>query len=374
MADRMHILDTGLPDFSRYSTTEDKLAALIEYLYMMIEELRYLLRHLDADNFADDSVTVIQQIAAAAAGASAVLPDLYAKYGTTAAISVWRLCTDWRRARNFQREDQRDISYIDIHDDEIDLITESVAEPVRTEQLKQGGACLWWAEEAQRTMSTSQSPWPVMVYVYDEKARAVIHQEAGALSIQTGDSAILLDETGVTAAQEGASATLGAGTLTVMLGDDSVTMSEGTLAVQTGDNAFTLEDGNGLALQTGNDSVTVEEGAVVIQQGTDSVTMAESDVVFSLGGETYKLSEYVDARWFTAHTVAAGDNAVILTISDAAITADHVLARIEFADPAYITTGYNWATASGSFTLTGTATAATTANVLLVRKSNRGVI
>lgn len=341
MADRMHILDTGLPDFSRYSTTEDKLAALIEYLYMMIEELRYLLRHLDADNFASDSVDVIQQITAVTAGAAAALPNLYAQYGTTAALSVWRLRTDWKRARNCQREDRRDITYIDIYDDEIDLITERVAEPVRTEQLKRDGAYLWWSDGTQKTMVTSQSQWPVMVYVCEEKSRAVIHQEDGALSIQTGDSAILLDETGVTAAQEGASTTLGAGTLTVTLGDDSVTMSEGTLTVQIGDSAAAMADG---------------------------------DVVFSLGGETYKLSEYVDARWFASQAVAAGDNAVILTISDAAITAEHVLARIEFADPAYITTGYSWATASGSFTLTGTATTATTANVLLVRKSNRGVI
>ena len=74
--------------------------------------------------------------------------------------------------------------------------------------------------------------------------------------------------------------------------------------------------------------------------------------------------------WFAAVTVSAGTAQQILSISDSAITADYVLARIEFADPAYVTAGYSWVTASGSFTLTGTATAATTANVLLVRKGN----
>lgn len=73
---------------------------------------------------------------------------------------------------------------------------------------------------------------------------------------------------------------------------------------------------------------------------------------------------------FDAVTILAGTAQQILSISNAKITADYVLARIEFADPLYITTGYSWETNEGSFTLTGTATAATTANVLLIRKGN----
>ena len=61
-------------------------------------------------------------------------------------------------------------------------------------------------------------------------------------------------------------------------------------------------------------------------------------------------------------------NQQIVNISSAAITEDHVLAEIEFDNPNYVTSGYTWITAAGGFALTGTATAATTANVLLVRK------
>lgn len=68
--------------------------------------------------------------------------------------------------------------------------------------------------------------------------------------------------------------------------------------------------------------------------------------------------------------VSAGESQQIMSISDDRITADHWLARIEFADPGYITAMGSWETASGSFTMTGTATAATTAKVLLVRKGN----
>lgn len=68
--------------------------------------------------------------------------------------------------------------------------------------------------------------------------------------------------------------------------------------------------------------------------------------------------------------VSAGANQQILQISDEAITENHFLAGITFADPEYITGAGSWASAAGSFTLTGTATAATTADVLLVRKGN----
>lgn len=53
MADRMHILDTGLPKFRGDENQEEKLEALIDYLYQLIEELQYLLRHLEADNFSE---------------------------------------------------------------------------------------------------------------------------------------------------------------------------------------------------------------------------------------------------------------------------------------------------------------------------------
>lgn len=72
---------------------------------------------------------------------------------------------------------------------------------------------------------------------------------------------------------------------------------------------------------------------------------------------------------FDAVPVSAGTNQVILTVSDERIRQTYELVRIEFADPSYITTGYTWDTSTGTFTVTGTATAATTANILLIRRS-----
>ena len=86
--------------------------------------------------------------------------------------------------------------------------------------------------------------------------------------------------------------------------------------------------------------------------------------------ETVDLTANADGLWFSSVAVSAGTAQQIIAISDSAITADYVLSRIEWADPSYITAGYTWTTATGSFTLTGTATAATTADILLVRKGN----
>ena len=60
----------------------------------------------------------------------------------------------------------------------------------------------------------------------------------------------------------------------------------------------------------------------------------------------------------------------ILVINDDRITADHVLTECVWGNSSYITTDVTWTTTAGSLTLNGTATAATTATVTLVKKDN----
>lgn len=68
-----------------------------------------------------------------------------------------------------------------------------------------------------------------------------------------------------------------------------------------------------------------------------------------------------------AISVATGN---IATISDEAITADHVLTDCVFANPSAITADVVWTTASGTLTLNGTCTTATTADIALAKKDN----
>ena len=59
-----------------------------------------------------------------------------------------------------------------------------------------------------------------------------------------------------------------------------------------------------------------------------------------------------------------------VSVSNSAITANHVVVSVEYANLAAITTDVTWTTASGSLKLNGTCASATTATIVLVKKDN----
>ena len=58
------------------------------------------------------------------------------------------------------------------------------------------------------------------------------------------------------------------------------------------------------------------------------------------------------------------------TVSNAAITADHIVVDVVWADPSAITTDVTWTTSSGSLVLNGTCASATSATITLIKKDN----
>lgn len=68
-----------------------------------------------------------------------------------------------------------------------------------------------------------------------------------------------------------------------------------------------------------------------------------------------------------ACTAMIGDFA---SVSNAAITANHIVVGLEFADPNFVTTDVTWTTAAGSVTLNGTCISATTVDIILAKKDN----
>lgn len=121
-------------------------------------------------------------------------------------------------------------------------------------------------------------------------------------------------------------------------------------------------------------SMIAAQYAAALQTLYDAIAQAWSGVI-SDGAITYeKLApelqeELGGALYFTSVAISAttGD---IATVSNAKITADHVVAEVTFANPSAITTDVTWTTANGSLVLNGTCTAATTANIVLVKKNN----
>lgn len=74
--------------------------------------------------------------------------------------------------------------------------------------------------------------------------------------------------------------------------------------------------------------------------------------------------------YFYQQGISAATNAEIFRITNAAITEDTVVLECTFANPTYITTDVTWTSYEGYIAFTGTATAATTANVTLGTKGN----
>lgn len=101
-------------------------------------------------------------------------------------------------------------------------------------------------------------------------------------------------------------------------------------------------------------------------------TLVSGTNIKTVGGQSLLGSGNIDVGgglYFTSVAVSAttGD---IATVTNASITADHVVAECVFANPSAITTDVTWTTASGSLTLNGTCASATTANIVLVKKNN----
>lgn len=128
---------------------------------------------------------------------------------------------------------------------------------------------------------------------------------------------------------------------------ESVAADTSMIAAQYAAAVQTLYDAiaQAWAGEISDGSITIEKLAPALQE--------------ELGGALYFQNIAVSAT--------TGD---IATVSNAKITADHVVAEVTWANPSYITTDVTWTTSAGSLVLNGTCTAATTAAIILVKKNN----
>lgn len=107
-------------------------------------------------------------------------------------------------------------------------------------------------------------------------------------------------------------------------------------------------------------------GTAAAKNSTNAVTSGSTDLVES--GAVY--SKYASKVLYFTAVACSATTGNFTSYSNAAITADHVVAECVFANPSAITTDVTWTTANGSVTLNGTCAAATTVNLVLVKKDN----
>ena len=175
MPSALMTLDTGRPSFSGRETTEQKVEALNNYVYMLLENLRYLLRNLGPENLNSEEMEqwLEEHVPTPVIEADSVYTDeLYASYGEVADLVVDRLRTDYIRAGNFLNGDTGDINYIYIHDEVIEYRTAHYEGGGYT-QLSWGGRTFYWTDETKTRMtSLTATDWPVYVYRYTELVKA----------------------------------------------------------------------------------------------------------------------------------------------------------------------------------------------------------
>ncbi len=166
--------DTAFPDLSAEKTTDEKLNTVRDYLYMLLEALRWTLRNLSPENFNDREMEAyFDRLKANVVVSNTVITnELYADYGAIADLTVDEVRTDYLRAQRFLAGDASPLDWLYVHDEEIDFVSSTVrlaaGEPL-TEQLHHRGRYFWWTDET-KTQMTSLEPTgdPVTVYQYDD--------------------------------------------------------------------------------------------------------------------------------------------------------------------------------------------------------------
>jgi hypothetical protein len=180
--------DTSFPELSKYESTEAKLDAIQNYLFLLLENLRYTLRNLSMeDNFNQADlgkwVDGLDIEANTIVSNTVITNELYSEYGAIADLAVDRLRTDYKRAKRYLQGNTAAIDYISIHDEEISFLTgtvkysETTGLPL-TEQLHDGDRYFWWKDEVGGQMtSLEETDFPVTVFRYDELVKARFHFE-----------------------------------------------------------------------------------------------------------------------------------------------------------------------------------------------------
>lgn len=127
---------------------------------------------------------------------------------------------------------------------------------------------------------------------------------------------------------------------------------------------------NGTTLMTVNDSTAT---AADVSDQEYFYTAAGNRSLGALDLDSYaKVADEI--LYFSGQAVSAASNAQICripaSVTNSAITADHVVLEAVWANPAYITSNVTWTSYAGYIAFTGTCTAATTLTVTLGKKGN----
>lgn len=105
-------------------------------------------------------------------------------------------------------------------------------------------------------------------------------------------------------------------------------------------------------------------------QAQETISTNNASVV-TIADELTALNQHLaDQTLYFTSVACSATTGNFASVSNASISADHVVVECVFANPSAITSDVTWTTASGSLVLNGTCASATTASITLSRKGN----
>lgn len=171
--------DASFPKIEEGEDPKSSIRKIENYLFMLLEQLRYTLQNLGEGNFNDAEMEAyFKKLSADLIVAKTIISntiitnELYADYGAIADLTVDKLRTDYKRALKYLDGDTSQLDYISIHDEEISFIT-ATTDGARAEQMEVYGRKFWWRDKTKTQMTSEKDTGlPVMVYVYQELTKA----------------------------------------------------------------------------------------------------------------------------------------------------------------------------------------------------------
>lgn len=170
--------DTNFP--KQTGNTQQDVKTILNYLYMLLESLRYTLSNLDTTNWNTTALNgFIDEIRAGVVTAQTVISNttitnvLSANKATISELTVDQLDTS-NKVQKFLNGDTSDDNFQRVYNMIHELVTASTDGNSTTQATDRNGAPLFWTDDTHAAASTDVTAYPVYIYEYTELTKLKI--------------------------------------------------------------------------------------------------------------------------------------------------------------------------------------------------------
>lgn len=170
--------DTNFP--KQTGNTQQDVKTIMNYLYMLLESLRYTLSNLDTTNWNADALSgFVDEIQAGVVTAQTVISNtvitntLAANKATISELTVDQLDTS-NKVQKFLNSDVTDDNYQRIYNMIHELVTASTDGAASVQASDRYGNLLYWTDETHAAAAIDATEYPVYIYEYTELTKLKI--------------------------------------------------------------------------------------------------------------------------------------------------------------------------------------------------------